>query len=154
MPLHLPWGSPDFQVSGATVLAYLAWSVAGAGFEPGRGRSPSRIALYVVLLVSSIDCFVLMPASTLEPHLLLRGLMPVRWAGLALFVTGSVMHAMSSGRPSLFRIARSIQMDGIALGLGSLLGLAAGMFPGMLLVMRDRLQDASGNACEDPGTEG
>jgi hypothetical protein len=154
VPLHLPWGSPDFQASGATVLVYLVWSVAGARFEPGTGRSPARIALYIVLLVGAVDCFVLMPASTLEPHLLLRGLIPVRWAGVAMLAAGSVMHAFSGGEPSRFRVARMMQMDGIALGFGSLLGLAAGIVPGMLLVLRDRLQDAPEDACEGPGSEG
>lgn len=152
--LDLPWGSPDFQVSGATVLVYLVWSVFGAGFEPGTGRSPSRIALYIVLLVGAVDCFVLMPASTLEPHLVLRDLIPVRWTGVALLAAGSVIHALSGARPSRFRVARLMQMDGIALGFGSPLGLVAGIVPGMLLVLRDRLRDAQGDACEGPDTEG
>ena len=154
VPLHLPWGSPDFQVSGATVLVYLLWSVFGARFEPGTGRSPSRIALYIVLLVGAVDCFVLMPASTLEPHLALRGLIPVRWAGVALLAASSVMHALSGGMPSRFRAARLMQMDGIALGFGSPLGLVAGTVPGLLLVLRDRLRDEPEDTSEGTDTEG
>lgn len=121
----LPWDSGDFRASLAVVLVYLIWSSAGRG-EDGADRT----AMYAVLLVSTIDSFLLRLA-------VFEGLFPLRWAGVAILTAGSIMRVLHGGRIGVFRAGRVLQLFGIPLGLGTLAGVVAALFPGLVFALKE-----------------
>lgn len=127
----LPWNDPDFQATLATVAVYLIWSV----LESSAQANASRITLYAVLLVSVLDSFLLRAT-------VIHGLMALRWAGVFMLTSGSVMRLSSrrSHNEKLLRFGRAGQMTGLALGLGSLAGTAVSLFPGLPSALREKRQ--------------
>lgn len=144
----LPWRDPAFIASGATVLVYLVWSLAGARPEPGAGFGLSRIALYIVLAVSAIDGFVFLPGSDLPVHTLLRDIHPARFAGVSMLAVGSALDLLSKRDRRMALPAVMLQMDGFALGLGSVAGMLAG-FLGAAIAAAGRRSDGD---AEDEGS--
>lgn len=124
VPVRLPWSDPDFQVSGATVLIYLAWSLAGSRCACG-ARSAVRLSLYAVLLVSSVDSFV-------ARLTLVHGLFPLRWLGAAALAAGCVLTVLP-GRAG-GRLGTILQCAGLALGLGSLAGTACAAMAAVVIL--------------------
>jgi hypothetical protein len=124
LTFDLPWSDPGFQVSGATVLIYLSWSLAGARCACS-GRSPARLALYAVLLVSAVDSFLLRLSSV-------EGLVPLRWVGAAILAAGCVLSLLN--RRSAARFGSSLQCIGLALGLGSIAGTACAAFASVIIL--------------------
>lgn len=147
----LPWREPAFLASGATVLVYLAWSLAGARPEPGAGFGLHRIALYSVLAVSAFDGFIFLPGSDLPVHTLLRDIYPARFTGVVMLATGSTLDLLSKGGRRLALPAVMLQMDGFALGLGSVAGILASCAGALLAVYG--LRTGRDSEDEGPGTE-
>jgi hypothetical protein len=131
LELNLPWSDPLFVVSGVTVAAYLLWSLAeGARRRPG--TDPSQLAMYVVLLVSAVDAFLLEITLFESP-------LAIRWAGAVLFAAGAGarLAAVYGGpKPALLRWGRVLQLVGLPLGVGSLAGAAVGAVPGTVAALR------------------
>ncbi len=123
----LPWETPDFQATLATVVVYLIWSVA----ESSAAADASRITLYAVLLVSVLDAFLLRLTA-------FSGYMAFRWAGVAVLAAGCLLRAAARrhGRADHASWGRIAQMLGLALGLGSLAGIAVALFPGIPSALR------------------
>jgi len=144
LELNLPWEDPVFQVSGVCVAVYLLWSLAeGARKRPGMNLS--QLAMYVVLLVSALDSFVLDVTVFLSPLVL-------RWAGAVLLLAGCCLRLAAvylSAPQALLRAGRAMQLVGLPLGLGSLSGLVVGAVPGMVVALRTDESDSFG-----PGEEG
>jgi hypothetical protein len=124
----LPWETPDFQATLATVVIYLIWSVA----ESSATADASRITLYAVLLVSVLDAFLLRLTA-------FSGYMAFRWAGAALLAAGCLLRAAARrrGRADHASHGRIAQMLGLALGLGSLAGTAVALFPGIPSALKE-----------------
>ncbi|NLP06073.1 hypothetical protein GX411_09010 [Candidatus Fermentibacteria bacterium] len=148
----LPWRDPAFLASGATVLVYLVWSLAGARPEPGAGPGLSRIALYTVLAVSAFDGFIFLPGSNLPVHTLLRDIHPARFAGVAMLAAGSALDLLSKRNRRMALPAVMLQMDGFALGLGSVAGMLAGCLGVAMVIYGHRTDGDAGD--EGAGTEG
>ncbi len=125
----LPWGNGEFQTSLAVVLVYLFWSASGSG-EDGADRT----AMYAVLLVSTIDSFLLRMT-------VFGGLLPLRWAGVALLTAGSAMRVLHRRRIGVYRAGRVMQLFGIPLGLGSLAGIVVAAFPGLVFALKEDLPE-------------
>lgn len=131
LELDLPWGDPVFQVSGVCVAVYLLWSLAeGARKRPG--TDASQLAMYVVLLVSAVDSFVLDITVFTSPLVL-------RWAGALLLLAGctarlAAVYGPAPGRS--LKAGRALQVTGLPLGLGSLAGLVVGALPAMVVALR------------------
>jgi len=125
----LPWHSGDFQASLAVVLVYLFWSASGS-----REDGADRTAMYAVLLVSTIDSFLLRMT-------VFGGLLPLRWAGVALLAAGSVMRVLHGRRTGVFRAGRVLQLFGIPLGLGTLAGIVVAAFPGLVFALKEDLPE-------------
>jgi hypothetical protein len=129
----LPWGSHDFRASGAVVLLYLFWSLSEkrSGQE---GLDPSRLVLYIVLLVSTVDSFLLRIT-------VWNGLYVLRYAGAALLALGSVLRlaALSKGRRRMLRAGRILQLIGLPIGLGSIAGTAVGAITGAMAASKETL---------------
>jgi hypothetical protein len=121
--LRLPWGDPVFQVSGATVLVYMIWSVLAGARCACSGRSPARLCLYAVLLVSAVDSFLLRLT-------VVDGLIPLRWAGTALLAAGCTFGLLP--RRSSSRYAPAMQLIGLAIGLGSAAGAACAVLASVI----------------------
>ena len=131
LELNLPWNDSVFQVTGISVLIYLLWSLA-EGSRRRPGLNAPQLAMYVVLLVSAADSFVLSLTLFTSP-------MALRWAGAALLAAGSGLRlaaAYSSTSPAMLRAGRALQVIGLPLGLGSLAGLAVGVVPAMVVSVR------------------
>jgi len=121
----LPWDSPDFQVSGGTVLLYLLWSAAEMNRRRGTDSLPYTV-FYAVLLVSAVDGFLLEITTFGRPMLL-------RWAGLGLFAAGSAsrLRSYSLNSVNLLRSGRYLQLAGLPLALGSISGIAVAALAGL-----------------------
>ena len=131
LELNLPWDDPVFQVSGASVAVYLLWSL-WEGSRKRPGMNLSQLAMYVVLLVSALDSFILDVTVFLSP-------LALRWAGVVLLLAGCSLRlaAVYLAAPlALLKAGRAMQLVGLPLGLGSLSGLAVGAVPGMLVALR------------------
>ncbi len=109
----LPWGDPDFQVTGATVLLYIAWSIAGAP-PGGSGDTTSALGAYAVLAVSAVDGLLL----ELTP---IPGDPMLRWAGPVIFAAGSIARLLQPRPPR--RQHRCAQLVGLPIGFSSIAGL-------------------------------
>ncbi len=137
LELNLPWADPVFQVSGACVAVYLLWSLTEGGRKrPGTTRS--QLAMYVVLLVSALDSFVLDITVFVQP-------LPLRWVGAVLLLAGCALRLAAvygSTSKLLLRAGRAMQLVGLPLGLGSVSGLAVGAVPGMVVALKS---DESGD---------
>ncbi|MFO7626078.1 MAG: hypothetical protein R6V62_02315 [Candidatus Fermentibacteraceae bacterium] len=125
----LPWHNGDFQASLAVVLVYLFWSATSSG-EDGADRT----AMYAVLLVSTIDSFLLRMT-------VFSGLLPLRWAGVALLAAGSAMRVLHRRRIGVYRTGRVMQLFGIPLGLGTLAGVVVAAFPGLVFALKEDLPE-------------
>jgi hypothetical protein len=125
----LPWKNAEFQTSLGVVLVYLFWSAAGSG-----GDGADRMAMYAVLLVSTIDSFLLRMT-------VFSGLLPLRWAGVVLLAAGSAMLVLHRGRIGVYRTGRIMQLFGIPLGLGTLAGIAVAVFPGLVFALKEDLPE-------------
>jgi len=125
----LPLNDSDFQATLATVVVYLVWSV----LESSTRTGASRITLYAVLLVSVLDAFLLRITA-------FSGLMPLRWAGVALLTAGCTARilALKNGKTGTAAIGRIGQMAGLGLGLGSLSGAVIALFPGIPSALREK----------------
>lgn len=113
----LPWSDTGFQVTGATTLLYLAWALAGPrGSSPAGGSTGAAgMARYAVLLVSAVDGLLL----DLTP---IPGPLWIRWAGPASFAAGAALGiARRDGSP---KAAEALRLCGLAVGFGSIAGLA------------------------------
>lgn len=121
----LPLGSQEFQVCGSTVLLYLIWSAAEANRRTGQGGLP-YLVFYVVLLVSAVDSFLLQLTTVTLPW-------SVRWAGVLLFAAGSFcrLAAFRRNRSDLLRFGRYLQLAGLPVALGSIVGLAVAAAAGI-----------------------
>lgn len=125
----LPWEDPDFRVSLAVVIVYLLWSVSG-----NREEGADRAGLYAVLLVSTVDSFLLRVS-------VFQGLYPLRWAGVAVLCAGSVIRVARRSDLGLLRAGRIMQMTGLSLGLGSLIGMGVAAFPGLILALKEEFPE-------------
>lgn len=143
LELDLPWSDPLFAVSGVTVVVYLLWSL-GEGGRRRPGTDASQLAMYVVLLVSAVDSFLLELTIFESP-------LTVRWAGAALFFAGAgcrLLAVYGSRSPGLLRWGRVLQLVGLPLGLGSLAGTVVGALPGSIAAIRT--DESSAFESEDP----
>ena len=128
-PETLPWHSSEFQVCGVTVLLYLLWSASESKNRGGSAGLP-YIVFYAVLLVSSVDSFLLELTTYSSPLIL-------RWSGVLLFAAGSIVRlvACRNMSPGNLRLGRYLQLAGLPVALGSAAGtvvaLAAGI-PGSI----------------------
>ncbi|MEN8208677.1 MAG: hypothetical protein ABFR50_05425 [Candidatus Fermentibacteria bacterium] len=128
-PSALPLHSREFQICGVTVLLYLFWSAAESKYRAGSASLPYTV-FYAVLLVSAVDSFLLGLTAYGPPWLL-------RWGGVALFASGSILRltAYRTGSVRRLRLGRYIQLAGLPVALGSIAGtvvaLAAGI-PGSI----------------------
>lgn len=145
LELNLPWDDPVFRVSGASVVVYLLWSLAeGARKRPGMNLP--QLAMYVVLLVSALDSFVLDVTVFLSPLVL-------RWAGAVLLLAGCSVRLAAiylAAPQALLKAGRAMQLVGLPLGLGSLSGLVVGAVPGMVVALRTDESDSFGPVEERP----
>ncbi len=112
----LPWGDTGFQVTGATTLLYLAWSLAGPREAPPAGGAggTAGMARYAVLLVSAVDGLLL----DLTP---IPGPGWIRWAGPASFAAGAALGM--ARREGSSRAAEALRLCGLATGFGSIAGV-------------------------------
>ena len=137
-PSALPLHSRDFQICGATVLLYLFWSAAESKYRGGSASLP-YIVFYAVLLVSAVDSFLL-DLTTYGPPWFLR------WAGVVLFTSGSILRLAAYRTRSLkhLRLGRYLQLAGLPVALGSVAGtvvaIAAGI-PGSINEELDKSDD-------------
>ncbi len=125
----LPWNDTDFQATLATVVIYLLWSV----IENTGKTDTSRITLYAVLLVSVLDAFLLRITA-------FSGFMFIRWAGVAVLAAGCSMrlYSLKTSKSSIAEYGRIGQMIGLALGLGSIVGTAIALFPGIPSALKEK----------------
>jgi len=125
----LPWHSKEFQICGVTVLLYLFWSASESKYRGGSASLPYTV-FYAVLMVSALDSFLLELTTYDSPWIL-------RWAGAFLFAAGSFtrMVAYRSRSVKCLRLGRYLQLAGLPVALGSIIGtvvaLAAGI-PGSI----------------------
>jgi hypothetical protein len=131
----LPWGDPDFRASGSIVLLYMLWSVTETRTGSDALSLP-RLGLYTVLLVSAVDSLLLRLT-------IFHGLFMVRYAGSAVFATGSILRfiAFKKGSGSLLRVGRIMQLTGLPAGFGSVAGLIIGILPGSISALKESLPD-------------
>ena len=128
-PGALPLHSKEFQLSGVTVLLYLFWSAAESKYRGGSASLPYTV-FYAVLLVSAVDSFLL-DLTTYGPPWFLR------WAGIVLFTSGSILRLVAYRKRSVrdLRLGRYLQLAGLPVALGSIAGtiiaIAAGI-PGSI----------------------
>jgi hypothetical protein len=135
--LDLPWADPDFQVSGGLVVLYFLWSGAESARRPPRLGLPV-LGMYATLLVSVVDSFLI--RATTFPELLGHGLLPIRWTGLALFATGSLIRVIRPDRTGWLRLGRALQLAGLPSALGSVSGLATGLVPAMFTLRQEQAE--------------
>lgn len=121
----LPWNSIEFQVSGATVLAYLIWSAWESRYRVRSASLPYAV-FYSVLLVSAVDGFLLELTTWGSPWIL-------RWAGLFIFAAGSAFRISAFRLRSVagLRLGRYLQLAGLPVALGSLAGLVLALVAGL-----------------------
>lgn len=137
----LPWHSKEFQICGIAVLLYLFWSAAESKYRGGSQSLPYTV-FYAVLLVSAVDSFLLELTTYDSPWIL-------RWAGLILFAAGSFIRlaAYRSRSVNNLRLGRYLQLAGLPVALGSIIGtvvaLAAGI-PGSIHEELDSQDEESG----------
>jgi len=124
-PSTLPMHSREFQLCGATVLLYLFWSAAESKYRGGSSSLPYTV-FYAVLLVSAVDSFLL-GLTTYGPPWVLR------WAGLVLFASGSIMRLAAYRKRSVqhLRLGRYLQLAGLPVALGSIAGTVIAMAAGI-----------------------
>lgn len=140
-PETLPLHSKEFQLCGVTVLLYLFWSAAESKYRGGSASLPYTV-FYAVLLVSAVDSFLL-ELTTYGPPWFLR------WAGLVLFASGSIMRLAAYRKRSMkhLRLGRYLQLAGLPVALGSIAGtvvaIAAGI-PGSTKEELDQTDEESG----------
>ncbi|MCD4776045.1 MAG: hypothetical protein K8S15_08370 [Candidatus Aegiribacteria sp.] len=137
----LPWHSNEFQICGVTVLLYLFWSASESKYRGGSASLPYTV-FYAVLLVSAVDSFLLELTSYGSPWIL-------RWAGVALFTSGSLTRLAAYRNRSVkcLRLGRYLQLAGLPVALGSIAGsvvaLTAGI-PGSIHEELDRPEEEGG----------
>lgn len=134
--LDLPWGDSAFQIAGATVVLYLAWSLAGQGRE----NSPSTLSGFApsaILLVSAVDGLLLHLTPFPVPD-------AYRWAGPAAFAAGAAAKAALKGRPSI--LADALMFFGMPVGFDSIAGF--------VLAAPALYASGRGRASGDVGDEG
>lgn len=137
----LPWGDTGFQVTGATTILYLVWTMtgrSGASHDGGTGGA-AAMARYAVLLVSAVDGLLL----ELTP---IPGPAWVRWAGPAAFAAGAaigIVRREGSSRP-----AEVLRLLGLAAGFGSIAGMVVAVVA--LAALSHASADSGGNpsACD------
>lgn len=125
----LPWGDPAFQITGATVVLYFAWSLSGGGCACGAGGRPAcpltgsavDMGSYAVLLVSAVDGMLL----RITPF---PGDPTWRWTGPVLFAAGAVMHHL----PRFARAAPLLRMAGLPIGFSSIAGLGVAVLASLV----------------------
>ncbi len=124
-PEALPLHSSEFQICGATVLLYLFWSASESKYRGGSASLPYTV-FYAVLLVSAIDGFLL-ELTTYGPPWILR------WTGLVLFASGSVMRLAAYRNRSVkhLRLGRFLQLAGLPVALGSIAGTVVAITAGI-----------------------
>jgi hypothetical protein len=146
----LPWGDPAFQITGATVLLYFAWSLSGGGCACGGGERPAcpltgsavDMGSYAVLLVSAVDGMLL----KITPF---AGDPTWRWTGPALFAAGAVMHFL----PRFARAAPVLRMAGMPIGFSSIAGLGVALIASLVRITSRPAGDCT-NSRPDGGDEG
>ncbi|NOQ23333.1 MAG: hypothetical protein GQ565_11895 [Candidatus Aegiribacteria sp.] len=124
-PETLPLHSSEFQLCGATVLLYLFWSAAESKYRGGSSNLPYTV-FYAVLLVSAVDSFLL-GLTTYGPPWVLR------WAGVILFTSGSIMRLAAYRTRSVrhLRLGRYLQLAGLPVALGSIAGTVVAIAAGI-----------------------
>ena len=124
-PGALPVHSREFQLCGTTVLLYLFWSTAESKYRGGSSSLPYTV-FYAVLLVSAVDSFLL-GLTTYGPPWVLR------WTGVVLFTSGSIMrlaaYRIRSAR--YLRLGRYLQLAGLPVALGSIAGTVVAIAAGI-----------------------
>lgn len=129
----LPWHSVEFQICGITVLFYLFWSATESRYRGGSSSLPYTV-FYAVLLVSVVDSFLLELTAYGPPWIL-------RWAGLVMFIAGSLtrLAAYRNGSVSHLRLGRYLQLAGLPVALGSIAGTVVAVAAGIPGSMHEEL---------------
>ncbi|MCD4701456.1 MAG: hypothetical protein K8S24_06320 [Candidatus Aegiribacteria sp.] len=141
-PGALPLHSREFQLSGVTVMLYLFWSAAESKYRGGSSSLPYTV-FYAVLLVSAVDSFLLGLTVYGPPWVL-------RWAGVVLFASGSIVRLAAYRIRSVrhLRWGRYLQLAGLPVALGSIAGtvvaIAAGI-PGSINEEINKPDDEEGS---------
>ena len=107
------------------MLLYLFWSAAESKYRGGSTSLPYTV-FYAVLLVSAVDSFLL-ELTTYGPPWILR------WAGLVLFASGSLMRLAAYRKRSVkhLRLGRYLQLAGLPAALGSIVGTVVAVAAGI-----------------------
>ena len=142
-PGALPLHSREFQLCGVTVLLYLFWSAA----ESKRGGSASLpyTVFYAVLLVSAVDSFLLGLTAYGPPWVL-------RWAGVVLFTSGSIVRLAAYRTRSVrnLRLGRYLQLAGLPVALGSIAGTVVAIAAGIPGSINEELNELDDDAESSP----